>query len=92
MYIKKIEGPTHVRLPNGKTLTRSDLPPKTTSRWVASRKARVVLAVKTNLISKEEACSSYGLSQEEFDGWCYAINSHGINALKATKVQNYRQP
>ena len=92
MYIKKTKGPTHIKLPNGKMLSRSDLPAKETRRWVASRKAKVVLAVKYNLISKDEACSTYGLSYEEFDGWCLAIKSHGMNALKATKVQNYRQP
>jgi hypothetical protein len=72
-------------------LTRSDLPSKTTRRWVASRKARVVLAVEVGLISKGEACEWYGLSEEEFNGWVMAVKSHGISGLKTTKLQSYRQ-
>jgi uncharacterized protein DUF1153 len=92
MYVKKIKGPGFVTLPNGRKLTRSDLPPPDTKRWVASRKASVVLAVEAHLIAKSEACSMYGLSEEEFDSWLGAVKSHGISGLKITKLQNYRQP
>lgn len=91
MYVKKTKGPAFVTLPNGRKLTRSDLPPKTTSRWVASRKASVVLAIEVGLISKGEACEWYALSEEELDGWKEAIKSHGISGLKTTKLQTYRQ-
>lgn len=33
----------------------------------------------------------YNLSVEEFDGWVASVKSHGVGALKATKLQNYRQ-
>ncbi len=92
MYVKKIKGPNFVTLPDGRKLTRSDLPPVATRRWVASRKACVILAVETGLIEKQEACEIYQISQEEFDGWLEAVKSHGISALKTTKLQNYRQP
>ena len=92
MYVKKQDGPAFVTLPNGRKFTRSDLPPKSTRRWVASRKASVVLAVEAGLIVKGEACEMYGLSEEEFDGWVYAVKSHGISGLKTTKIQSYRQP
>jgi hypothetical protein len=92
MYVKKINGPNYVTLPGGRKLTRSDLPSRDTLRWVASRKARVVLAVSAGLLARDEACEMYQLSQEEFDGWVMAVKSHGISALKTTKLQNYRQP
>ena len=91
MYVKKTAGPAFVTLPDGRRLTRSDLPPKTTTRWVASRKASVVLAVEAGVIDKVEVCETYALSGEEFDGWVLAVRSHGVGALKTTKLQNYRQ-
>jgi len=91
MYVKKSKGPAFVTLPDGRKLTRSDLPPVETKRWVASRKACVVLAVSSCLITKGEACKMYSLSEEEFDGWRLAIKSYGINALKVTKLKKYRQ-
>jgi len=92
MYVKKTKGPAFVTLPDGRKLTRSDLPPIKTKRWVASRKARVVLAVSAGLITKGEACKMYNLSEEEFDSWISAVKTHGINALKVTKLKKYRQP
>ncbi len=92
MYVKKIKGPRYVALPDGRKLSRSDLPPRDTKRWVASRKARVVLAVSAGLLLKEEACEMYGLSEEEFTAWLSAVKSHGISGLKTTKLQSYRQP
>lgn len=92
MYIKKINGPRAVTLKDGTIMTRADLPPVETRRWVASRKAAVVRAVSGGLISREEAKSRYGLSDEEFDGWTSAIAAHGEVALKTTCIQRYRSP
>lgn len=92
MFIKRIEGPRTVTLPDGSTMTRADLPPVDTKRWVASRKAAVVKAVVAGLITEEEALARYSLSEEEFDAWKQAIAKHGIKALKATTLRNYRQP
>ncbi|KAJ56866.1 hypothetical protein ACMU_07975 [Actibacterium mucosum KCTC 23349] len=92
MYIKRIEGPRTVTLPDGSTMTRADLPPVDTKRWVASRKAAVVKAVVAGLISEEEALERYELSEEEFDSWKKAISRHGVKALKATTLRSYRQP
>ncbi|MEM1360094.1 MAG: DUF1153 domain-containing protein [Pseudomonadota bacterium] len=90
MYIRKVDGPRVVRLPDGSTLTRADLPPENTRRWVASRKALVVKAVKFGLISDEEACDRYDLSDEELDSWSKAVEIHGEAALKTTAIQKYR--
>ena len=90
MFIKKIDGPRAVTLPDGSIMTRADLPPGDTRRWVASRKAAVVRAVRYGLITLEEAKARYGLSDEEFDSWANAVAEHGEKALKATALQKYR--
>jgi hypothetical protein len=92
MYLKKVDGPRAVTLPDGSILTRADLPPANTRRWVASRKAMIVKAVAFGLLHKNDALKTYDLSEEEFDSWKNAIQNHGETALKATSVQKYRQP
>ena len=92
MYLKKVDGPRAVRLPDGSIMTRADLPPAKTRRWVASRKAAVVRGVIHGLISLADALTTYGLSEEEFMEWKTAVDRHGEAALKATQLQKYRQP
>lgn len=91
MYLKKIDGPSVVKLPDGRELTRADLPSPSTRRWVASRKATVVHAVEHGLIDKKEALETYSLSEEEFQSWRAAIDTHGEKALRTTQLQVYRQ-
>lgn len=91
MYLRKIKGPRTVTLPDGTILSRNDLPPANTRRWVASRKAAVVKGVAFDLISLEEALETYGLSEEEFGEWRTAVETHGEAALKATQLKKYRQ-
>ena len=92
MYLKKVDGPRTVSLPDGRIMSRADLPPADTRRWVASRKAAVVRAVRHGLISRAEALDSYALSDEEFSEWESAIAHHGEDALRATALKRYRQP
>ncbi len=92
MYLKKVDGPRAVTLPDGTVMTRADLPPQDTRRWVASRKAAVVRGVRFGLIPLAEALKLYGLSEEEFSEWSGAVEKHGEAALKATALQKYRQP
>lgn len=92
MYLKRIDGPRTVTLPDGSTMTRADLPSVDTRRWVASRKAAVVKGVVAGLISEAEALARYDLSEEEFESWKHAILQHGPSALKTTSLQKYRQP
>ena len=91
MYLKKLDGPRHVTLPDGTILTRADLPPEDTRRWVASRKAVVVRAVVSGLISEADALERYALSAEEFLLWRNAVETHGDKALRVTTIQKYRQ-
>jgi hypothetical protein len=92
MYLKKIDGPRSVKLLDGSTMTRADLPIPETRRWVASRKACVVRAVVYCLMSRDEAKETYGLSDEELSQWEAAVRDHGETALKTTALQKYRQP
>jgi Protein of unknown function (DUF1153) len=91
MYLKRVDGPRQVTLPDGTILTRADLPASDTRRWVASRKVVVVRAVQHGLITQSEALERYALSPEEFALWCDAVTAHGEQALKVTTLQKYRQ-
>lgn len=91
MYIRRGNGPTAVRLDDGSMLTRADLPPRDVTRWVASRKARVCDAVRHGLITAQEACETYDLSDEELSSWLSAHQRHGPSALRATALKSYRQ-
>ena len=91
MFLKKIDGPRAITLPDGSVMTRADLPAPETRRWVASRKAIVVKAVIYGLIPQSEAMERYALSEEEFALWRAAVEVYGENALKVTAIQKYRQ-
>ncbi|MGX9855574.1 CtrA inhibitor SciP [Limimaricola variabilis] len=92
MYLRKIDGPRAVTLPDGRMLTRADLPARDTGRWVASRKARLLLGIASGLISRERAIADYGLSEEELASWERLAARHGSKGLRATSIQKYRQP
>ena len=76
--------------PYGHALTIADLPPRDTKRWVIRRKAEVVAAVRSGVISLDEACRRYTLSIEEFLSWQRLIDSHGLAGLRVTRLQDYR--
>src|ERR1700750_1186062 len=67
-----------------------DLPPPDTKRWVTRRKAVVVNAVRTGVISLEEVCRRYEVSVDEFLAWERAIDTHGVPGLRVTRLQSYR--
>ncbi|SEO27923.1 Protein of unknown function [Salinihabitans flavidus] len=90
MYLKKVDGPRAVSLSDGTVMTRADLPPASTKRWVASRKLAVVRGVVYGLISQDEALCRYALRKEEFHEWVCAVTEHGEEALKATALQKFR--
>lgn len=76
--------------PDGQKLTKTDLPPSDTKRWVIRRKAEVVAAVRGGLISQSEACERYDISNEEFESWTKSIDRFGIQGLRTTRLQKYR--
>ncbi|AUN33464.1 CtrA inhibitor SciP [Niveispirillum cyanobacteriorum] len=72
-------------------LTLDDLPPPDTRRWVMRRKAEVVAGVRAGLLTVEDACKRYDLSSEEFASWQEMIDRHGVQALRVTRLQDYRR-
>ncbi len=83
---------TPVLGPSGKPITIEELPPADTERWVVRRKMAVVAGVRAGLISLDEACRRYRLSEDEFTSWRRLLDAHGLKGLRATRVQNYRTP
>ena len=83
-------GEQYVIGPTGTPLTINDLPPSGTERWVIRRKAEVVAAVRGGLLSLDDACSRYRLTNEEFGAWQAAIDKHGMQGLRTTRIQQYR--
>ena len=79
-----------VLAPDGSVLTLADLPQPDAQRWVASRKAIVVAAVRGGLLSMSDACARYRLTTEEFLSWQTQVDRIGLQGLRATRVQEYR--
>ena len=78
------------RSPSGKPMTIDDLPPPSTKRWVARRKAEVVAGVHSGLITLDEACSRYNLSCSEFHSWQRLLQTYGLKGLRTTRIKEYR--
>lgn len=76
-----------VRLGDGTIISISDLPEKTTTRWVASNKASVVKVFMAGLVTQEEILQRYNLSEEEFQSWLNRYISGGKNALKVANLR-----
>ena len=56
------------------------------------RKAAVVAAVRVGRITIQEALRRYQLTEEEFLSWQRAFEAHGLPGLRATRIQQYREP
>lgn len=84
------KGERYVIGPTGAPLTLNDLPPPNTQRWVIRRKAEVVAAVRGGLLSLDDACERYQLTNEEFLAWQQSIDRHGMAGLRTTRLQQYR--
>jgi hypothetical protein len=75
----------------GESNDLSHLPPPDTKRWVVSRKALVVDAVRKGLITLADACQRYTLSEEEIRSWMKLCERGGSRALRVTRLQDYRR-
>ena len=82
--------PAFVIGPLGERLTLESLPPPGTRRWVIRRKAEVVAAVQGGLLTFDEACERYGLSLEELASWERNVDRSGMQGLRVTHMQHYR--
>ena len=68
----------------------SALPPSNTTRWVKSRKIAVLNAIDSNVLTEDDACKRYSLSQEELQSWRRLKENHGADALRTTHLKRYR--
>jgi len=84
--------PEFIAGPAGTPLSRGDLPPPGTKRWVVRRKAEVVAGVRGGLISLDEALRRYNLTIDEFRSWQRLLDSHGLDGLRTTRLKKYRKP
>lgn len=75
----------------GKMRRLGPLPPASTTRWVARRKAAVVAAVEVGMLTASEACHRYRLSQEEFAAWQRVFALSGISGLRVTAIPTNRE-
>ena len=57
---------------------------------MARRKAAVVAAASSGMISLEEACCRYQMSEAEFLAWQRAFEIYGGKGLHATLLQQFR--
>lgn len=70
--------------------TNFELPPPDIKRWSSRRKAAVVIATRTGILSRMEACQRYMLSDEELADWEAAFDRRGIPGLRSDSLHLYR--
>jgi hypothetical protein len=70
--------------------TNLELPPPDTKRWSSRRKAAEVVATRTGILSRVEACQRYMLSDEELADWEVAFDKRGIPGLRSASLHLYR--
>jgi transposase-like protein len=80
----------HMTNSSAMPLLDSVLPAPDTKRWSPARKAAVVAAARAGLISREEACRRYRLSDEELSAWERDLDKNGVPGLRTTRLQCYR--
>ena len=68
---------------------QTELPPSTTRRWTIRRKAAVLEALHSGILTIEQARERYALSVEEIRAWKRDLKRHGLYGLRATQV--YRE-
>lgn len=74
---------------DGEVVGINDLPAADEKRWVTRRKALVLAAVESGLLTEEEVLTRYRMSADEFRLWADASARHGRPGLRATRAQEY---
>jgi Protein of unknown function (DUF1153) len=87
--VSRADGP-YVTGPDGGPVTLSDLPESNTTRWVTSRKALVIAAIRGGLLTLDDAAKRYSLTLDELAEWQAYFDRHGPRGLRTTFVQQYR--
>lgn len=70
----------------------ANLPSPRTARWVMERKVEVLAAVRSGLLSIDDACKRYAISMEEFLTWKSAMDRFGPLGLRATRDFRSERP
>jgi hypothetical protein len=81
-----LEGQTIGRHLRGLSVDLESLPVDGNIRWVARRKAQVVLAISIGLLTFNEACRRYDISIEELNEWRRNFGHAGLNGLKVKNI------
>jgi transposase len=68
-----------------------ELPLENIRRRTVRRKAAIVDAVNAGEVTREEICSRYQVSIEEFLSWQHNYENHGLAGLRSTRMQIYRR-
>jgi len=78
--------------PDGSVLTVANLPPANTTRWIARRKAEVVVAVQGGLLTLEQALRRYDISHDEFLEWKLHYEVEGLPGLQVSARSHPAKP
>jgi hypothetical protein len=70
VFLRKVDGPRVVILPDGRSMSRADLPQGNNLRWTPQRKRLVAEAVQAGLLARDHAMRTYELSEQELETWC----------------------
>lgn len=52
----------------------------------------MVVGTRTGVITRDEACKRYMLSEEELAGWETAFDKRGVSGLRSAALLLYRGP
>jgi hypothetical protein len=74
----------------GRPWVAESLPTSNTGRWVTRRKAQLISAIKSGILTVEEASQRYRLTLDELAQWQASFDQFGVRGLKATLVQQIR--
>jgi uncharacterized protein DUF1153 len=71
-------------------MTGVGAPPPPPKRWVPSRKAEILAAVRNGALTLEDACKRYTMSVEEFLEWKQNVEDYGLASLRVIRAQKRR--
>lgn len=69
----------------------SHLPRTSRTRWSYNRKGAVVQEIVAWKMTREEALTKYELSEEELNSWFELFGRFGVNGLRSTRIQRYKE-
>lgn len=72
-------------------IVEAHLPVPSLRSWGARSKALVVAGIDAGIMTKEEACRRYAISEEELVSWQMRMIWRGIMGLHLRRVQEWRR-